>query len=237
MKTSLFTQPEVSNDDIYFYIVTYLLYIFYWFIYLYWVQMILFPWNYLPINPGLSRSQSQSRAFTRLLCSVWHDIPKQKGFRNVDYFQMYFITQHLNKTTLSWQLPKLTGYLSVVIWGTIHLELLVCHKSVKSRSPRNMPRRSRWREEVQLYSSCNLGARWCGCSKSSPDRLTPAGRDQVPVVQEVWWTPQPVWTSAVNLDRTRIRSLERPARSETLYRVSYPGPHESSVVNVFSVTL
>ena len=31
----------------------------------------------------------------------WHDIPKQKGFRNVDYFQVYFITQ-LKKNYAQW---------------------------------------------------------------------------------------------------------------------------------------
>ena len=36
--------------------------------------------------------------------------------------------------------------------------------------------------------------------------------------------PGPVWTAAENLAPTGIRSPDRPARSESLYRLSYPGP-------------
>jgi hypothetical protein len=32
-----------------------------------------------------------------------------------------------------------------------------------------------------------------------------------------------VWTSAENLAPTMILSLDRPARSESLYRLNYPG--------------
>ena len=35
----------------------------------------------------------------------------------------------------------------------------------------------------------------------------------------------PVWTGAENLAPTGIRSPDRPSRSESLYRPSYPGPH------------
>jgi hypothetical protein len=38
-----------------------------------------------------------------------------------------------------------------------------------------------------------------------------------------WGGPGPVWTGAENLAPTRIRSPDRPARSESLYRLSYPG--------------
>ena len=39
-----------------------------------------------------------------------------------------------------------------------------------------------------------------------------------------WVGPGPVWTGAENLAQTGIRSPDRPARSESLYRLSYPGP-------------
>ena len=38
------------------------------------------------------------------------------------------------------------------------------------------------------------------------------------------WDPRSVWTGAENLARTGIRSQDRPARSESQYRLSYPGP-------------
>jgi hypothetical protein len=55
--------------------------------------------------------------------------------------------------------------------------------------------------------------------------LYPRERDPVPVVQEAGWTPGPVWTCAENLAPTGIRSPDRQARSESLYRLSYPVPH------------
>jgi hypothetical protein len=40
-----------------------------------------------------------------------------------------------------------------------------------------------------------------------------------------WWVPGPVWTGVGNLAPTGIRSRDRPARSESLYRLRYPGPY------------
>jgi hypothetical protein len=36
------------------------------------------------------------------------------------------------------------------------------------------------------------------------------------------WAPGPVWTCAKNFAPTGIRSPDRPARSQSLYRLSYP---------------
>jgi hypothetical protein len=44
----------------------------------------------------------------------------------------------------------------------------------------------------------------------------------VPLLQEVGWAPWPVWTGAKNLDSTGIRFPDRPARSQSLYRLRYP---------------
>ena len=64
-----------------------------------------------------------------------------------------------------------------------------------------------------------------GWSTPRPGRFTP-GKDPVPVVQEAGWAPGPVWMGAENLaPHTGIRSPDRPARSESLYRLSYPGPY------------
>ena len=46
--------------------------------------------------------------------------------------------------------------------------------------------------------------------------------DPVPNVYEVGWAPGPVWTGAENLALTGIRSPDRPARSQSLYRLRYP---------------
>jgi hypothetical protein len=56
-----------------------------------------------------------------------------------------------------------------------------------------------------------------------PGRFTPR-KDPVPIVWEAGWVPGQGWTGAKNLVRTGIRSPDRPALSELLYRLSYPGP-------------
>jgi hypothetical protein len=50
-----------------------------------------------------------------------------------------------------------------------------------------------------------------------------SGKDPVPIVQDAGWASEPVWIGAENLAPTGIRSPDLPARSEFLYRLSYPG--------------
>jgi hypothetical protein len=57
----------------------------------------------------------------------------------------------------------------------------------------------------------------------APAAFTP-GKDPVPIVREDGWAPGPVWTGAENLAPTGIRSPDRPAHSESLYQLRYPGP-------------
>jgi len=55
----------------------------------------------------------------------------------------------------------------------------------------------------------------------APAALYP-GKDPVPILQEVGWALGPVWTGAENFASTGVPSLDRPARSQSLYRLSYP---------------
>jgi hypothetical protein len=55
----------------------------------------------------------------------------------------------------------------------------------------------------------------------TPRPLFTPGKDPVPIVQEAGWAPGPVWTGAKNLASTGVRSPDRPARSQSLYRLSY----------------
>jgi hypothetical protein len=55
-----------------------------------------------------------------------------------------------------------------------------------------------------------------------PRPLSTPGKDPVPIVQEAGWATGPAWTGAENLASTEIRSLDSPARSQSLYRLSYP---------------
>ena len=52
-------------------------------------------------------------------------------------------------------------------------------------------------------------------------RHAPAAFYPVPIVQEAGWA-WPVWTGAENLVPTWIRCRDRPARSQSLYRLRYP---------------
>jgi hypothetical protein len=78
---------------------------------------------------------------------------------------------------------------------------------------------------VQRYSFLNLGAIWRWVVNATPPLLYPRERAPVPTVQEVGRAPGPAWTGAENLAPTGIRSPNRPIRSESLYRLRYPGPH------------
>jgi hypothetical protein len=55
-----------------------------------------------------------------------------------------------------------------------------------------------------------------------PWPLSFPGKDLVPIVQEVGWAPGLVWTGAENLAPTGIWSPDHPARSQSLYWLSYP---------------
>jgi len=65
------------------------------------------------------------------------------------------------------------------------------------------------------------GTRRGGWSASRPGRSLPPGKDPVPIVQGAGLAPGPVWTGAANFVPIGIRSPDRPARSQSLYRLSY----------------
>ena len=48
------------------------------------------------------------------------------------------------------------------------------------------------------------------------------GKDPVPIVQEAGCVTGPIWTGAESLAATGIRSPDRPARTQSLYRPRYP---------------
>ena len=74
---------------------------------------------------------------------------------------------------------------------------------------------------------------WVVSSTPRP-HFTP-GKDQVPTAQEAGWDPGPVWTGGKSrLHRDSIRDL--PARSQSLYRLSYPAHLLNSTIYVFNCT-
>ena len=56
---------------------------------------------------------------------------------------------------------------------------------------------------------------------STPRPHFSTGKDTVPILQEAGWAAGPVWTGGKS--RPRLDSIpDRPARSQSLYRLSYP---------------
>ena len=58
-------------------------------------------------------------------------------------------------------------------------------------------------------------------------RQKPPGKYPVPIVQKAGLPSGPVWTGAENLAPTAILSPDRPARSQSLYRLRYPAHRKS----------
>ena len=56
---------------------------------------------------------------------------------------------------------------------------------------------------------------------STPRPYFTPGKEPVPIVQVAGWAPGPVWKGAKSRP-TGIQSPDRPARSQSLYRLSYP---------------
>ena len=69
-----------------------------------------------------------------------------------------------------------------------------------------------------------------GSQRHAPAALPPV-KKPVPIVWEAGWAPGPFWTGVENFAPTGIRSHDRPARSQSLYRLSYPGPRLVAWVN------
>ena len=68
------------------------------------------------------------------------------------------------------------------------------------------------------------GGEW---SAARSGRTLPPGKDSVPIVQEARWAPGPVWTGGKSRPH-RDSMPDRPARSQSLYRLTYPVHNKGS---------
>ena len=107
------------------------------------------------------------------------------------------------------------------------VELLMKGKGHPRTDHEGLKGEQRYSSTLSLTSALDVG--WV--VNATPRALYSREKDPVPIVQEAGWVPGPVWTGEENLAPTRIRSTDRPARSESLYRLSYPGPRTYSVCN------
>jgi hypothetical protein len=90
--------------------------------------------------------------------------------------------------------------------------------------------------DIALLFSLTSALDGGGWSTPRPGRFTP-GKDPVTTVQEAGWAPGPVWTGTKNHVPTGIRSPDGPARSETLYRLSYHGSDGSGQNLIYGTAL
>jgi hypothetical protein len=58
-------------------------------------------------------------------------------------------------------------------------------------------------------------------SAARPGHTLPPGKDPVPILQEAGWAPGPVWTGG-KARPYRDSIPDHPARSQSLYQLSYP---------------
>ena len=70
----------------------------------------------------------------------------------------------------------------------------------------------------------------------TPWPLFTLGKNLLPIVQETGWAPGSVWTGVENLASTGIRSPDRPARSQSLYRLRYAAHNLAEVYWYFTET-
>jgi len=76
-----------------------------------------------------------------------------------------------------------------------------------------------------IYFAVTLG-KMVWVVNATPRPICHRSRALVPILQNVLWVPRQVWMGAKNLAQpTGIRSPNHPAPSESLHRLSYPGPH------------
>jgi hypothetical protein len=61
-------------------------------------------------------------------------------------------------------------------------------------------------------------------STPRPGRFTSRERDPVPILQEAVRAWSSVWIGTENLAHSGVRTPDRLANSESLYRLCYPGP-------------
>ena len=93
-------------------------------------------------------------------------------------------------------------------------------------------------EEEQMYSYTlpwTSALDGVGVQRHAPAALPPV-KTRYTWYRRVGGPPGPVWTGAENLTPTGIRSPDRPAFSESLYRLSYRGPNnQGSEQNIIGI--
>ena len=97
--------------------------------------------------------------------------------------------------------------------------LFVCELKVKGPRCRPGVAQRVGRRMALLFH--NRGTRRGWAVSSTPRPHFTSGKEPVPILQEAGWAPGPVWTGGKSRPH-RDSIPDRPARSQSLYRLSYP---------------
>jgi len=84
-----------------------------------------------------------------------------------------------------------------------------------------------------LFHDRSTRRRWV--VSSTPRPYFTIGKDTVPIAQETEWAPGPVWTGGKSRPH-RDSIPDRPARSQSLYRLSYPAHHTYIYIYIYIYT-
>jgi len=118
-----------------------------------------------------------------------------------------FISGERNSATNIYWKAKWSPRVKVKVKCTLVQALRLCTGRMAHRRGRGM---------ALLFLDHGTRRGWVVSVTSRP--LFTPWKDPVPIVQKAGWAPGPVWTGAENLAATEIRSPDRPARSQSLYR-------------------
>jgi hypothetical protein len=134
--------------------------------------------------------------------------------------EFFFSTQHSTYVqcilVLFHYLPQRTSFLlfsSCCVKSKVKCTLVQARKLCTTRTAH------RGNKGIALLFLDHGARRGWGVSVTSRPLFTP-GKDPVPIVQEVWWSPGPVWTGAENL-APHWDSIPGPS-SQSLYWLHYP---------------
>jgi len=129
------------------------------------------------------------------------------------------ISTSTSKTSKFWETTRMELVLTLFIKTSFYF--YIKKVKVKVKWSRHRPGvAQRVGRSIALLFHDRGTRRWWVVSSTPRPHFTP-GKDSVPILQETGWAPGPVWTGGKSRPH-RDSILNNPARSQSLYRLSYP---------------
>ena len=127
---------------------------------------------------------------------------------------------------------ELTAVRQVLLITEFHLEQLTYNYHHNKAVPLHANQAQMGNGNIALHM-LDPSARMVGVDVSATPRpLYPRERDPVSLVQKAGWFSRLVWMGPENLAFSGVRGPDRPARSESLYQLRYPGRPVTIIVTL-----